>query len=143
MMELKPKCLAAVPRVLEKIREGVLKAVEELNPVRRAIFNILYQYKLRWLNLGFKQNNTSWLADKLAFRKIKYMLGDRVGLIVSGGAPLSREVDEFLRVTSCSLVIQGYGLTETCGLTTLGFPDEMSMLGTVGPAFVYSELRLE
>ena len=35
------------------------------------------------------------------------------------------------------------GLTETCGLATNGFPDEMSMLGTVGPPFVYSELRLE
>lgn len=143
MMELKPMCLAAVPRVLEKMHKGVLKAVEELNPVRRAVFKILYQYKRLWLNLGFKQHNASWLADVLAFRKINYMLGGRIGLIVSGGAPLSREVDEFLRVTSCSIVLQGYGLTETCGLTTLGFPNEMSMLGTVGPVFVYSELRLE
>lgn len=35
------------------------------------------------------------------------------------------------------------GLTETCGLATLGFPDEMCMLGTVGSPFVYTELRLE
>lgn len=35
------------------------------------------------------------------------------------------------------------GLTETCGLTTVGVPDDMSLLGTVGPAFVSSELRLE
>jgi long-chain acyl-CoA synthetase len=35
------------------------------------------------------------------------------------------------------------GLTETCGPTTLGFPDEMCMIGTVGSVGVYNELRLE
>lgn len=28
-------------------------------------------------------------------------------------------------------------------MSTLGYPDEMSMVGTVGSAFVYTELRLE
>lgn len=28
-------------------------------------------------------------------------------------------------------------------MATLGYPDEMSMIGTVGSPFVYSELRLE
>lgn len=62
---------------------------------------------------------------------------------MSGAAPLSSEVEEFLRVTSCAYVVQGYGLTEICGLATIGFPDEMCMIGTVGSPFVYSELRLE
>lgn len=35
------------------------------------------------------------------------------------------------------------GLTETCGAATLGFPDEMCMLGTAGAVGVYNELRLE
>ncbi|XP_057460540.1 long chain acyl-CoA synthetase 1-like [Actinidia eriantha] len=143
LMELKPTFLAGVPRVFERIHEGVIKAIEELNPRRRKIFSILYQYKLAWMNLGYKQKNASWLADLLAFRKVKSRLGGRLRLIVSGGAPLSSEVEEFLRVTSCAFVLQGYGLTENCGLATVGFPDEMSMLGTVGPPFVYSELRLE
>lgn len=104
---------------------------------------------------------------------MKNRLGGRIRLIVSGGAPLSSEVEEFLRVTSCAFVVQGYGkynylfslltlifslqrnniirshinscagLTESCGLSTLGFPDEMSLIGTVGSAFVYTEIRLE
>ncbi|GMP87414.1 hypothetical protein CsSME_00039799 [Camellia sinensis var. sinensis] len=143
LMELRPTFLAGVPRVFERIREGVIKALEELNPVRRRAFDILYQYKLAWMNLGFKHKNASWLADLLAFRKVKARLGGRIRLIVSGAAPLSSEVEEFLRVTSCAYVVQGYGLTETCGLATVGFPDEMCMIGTVGSPFVYSELRLE
>ena len=35
------------------------------------------------------------------------------------------------------------GLTETCGPTTLGFPDEMCMLGTVGAVSIYNEIMLE
>lgn len=35
------------------------------------------------------------------------------------------------------------GLTETCGSTTLGFPDEMCMIGTVGAVSIYNEMRLE
>uniref|UniRef100_A0A5B6ZVT6 Long-chain-fatty-acid--CoA ligase n=2 Tax=Davidia involucrata TaxID=16924 RepID=A0A5B6ZVT6_DAVIN len=143
LMELKPTFLAGVPRVFERIQEGVIKALEELSPFRRRVFDILYKYKLAWMNLGFKQKNASPLADLLAFRKVKARLGGRIRLIISGGAPLSSEVEEFLRVTSCAFVLQGYGLTETCGLSTIGFPDEMCMVGTVGSAFVYSELRLE
>ncbi|XAR61442.1 Long-chain-fatty-acid--CoA ligase [Bertholletia excelsa] len=143
LMELKPTLLAGVPRVFERIHEGILKALDELNTVRRTVFNILYKYKLAWMKLGFKQKNASWLGDMLAFRKVKSRLGGRLRLIISGGAPLSSEVEEFLRVTSCAFVLQGYGLTETCGLAAVGFPDEMCMLGTVGPTFVYTELRLE
>ncbi|XP_023756261.1 long chain acyl-CoA synthetase 1 [Lactuca sativa] len=143
MIELKPTFLAGVPRVLERIYEGVLKGLEELNPRRRKIFDILYNHKLGWLKSGYKQNYASPFADMLAFRKIRNRLGGRIRLIVSGGAPLSPEVEEFLRVTSCAFVLQGYGLTETCGLAAVAYPYEMSMVGSVGPPFVYTELRLE
>jgi len=56
---------------------------------------------------------------------------------------MEQRVEEFLRVTCCAFVVTGYGLTETCAPTTLGFPDEMCMIGTVGPVGVYNELCLE
>ncbi|KAH9786881.1 Long chain acyl-CoA synthetase 1 [Citrus sinensis] len=148
LMELKPTLLAGVPRVFEKIHEGretflgigIKKALEELRPLRRRIFDAL---KLAWMNMGYKQREASPLADLLAFRKVKARLGGRLRLVISGGAPLSTEVEEFLRVTCCAFLVQGYGLTETCGPTTVCFPDEMCMVGTAGPVSVYSELRLE
>ncbi|KAJ9187900.1 hypothetical protein P3X46_003313 [Hevea brasiliensis] len=143
LTELKPTFLAGVPRVFEKIHEGIKKALDELNPVRRKIFDVLYKYKLSWMNKGYKQKYASLLADLLAFRKVKAKLGGRLRLIVSGGAPLSVEVEEFLRVTACAFVLQGYGLTETCGPVTISFPDEMCMLGAVGSPNTYMELRLE
>ncbi|KAL0861816.1 hypothetical protein Bca101_040934 [Brassica carinata] len=143
IQELKPTFIAGVPRVFERIYEGIQKALQELNPRRRIIFYALYKYKLAWMNRGYSHSKASPMADFLAFRKIRNQLGGRLRLLVSGGAPLSPEIEEFLRVTSCCFVIQGYGLTETLGGTTLGYPDEMCMLGTVGLPAVYNEIRLE
>ncbi|XP_010523913.1 PREDICTED: long chain acyl-CoA synthetase 1 isoform X2 [Tarenaya hassleriana] len=143
IQELKPTYIAGVPRVFERIHEGIQKAVQELNPRRRFIFNSLYKYKLKWMNRGYSQKNASPMADLIAFRKVKDRLGGRIRLLVSGGAPLSPEIEEFLRVTCCCFVTQGYGLTETLGGTAVGHPDEMCMLGTVGVPSVYNELRLE
>ncbi|KAH1195705.1 Long chain acyl-CoA synthetase 1 [Glycine max] len=137
LMELKPTLFAGVPRVFEKVHEGkfthqqkiyilfefsiklikdhlvsgIKKAVEELNPVRRRVFGMLYKHKLGWMNKGYKHCNASPLADLLAFRKVVSNL------------------------PTC--------LTETCGSTTLAYPDEMCMLGTVGPVSIYNEMRLE
>ncbi|XP_022757815.1 long chain acyl-CoA synthetase 1-like isoform X3 [Durio zibethinus] len=143
IIELKPTFLAGVPRVYDMIHEGIKKALEELSPLRKQIFYALYKYKLFWMNRGHKHKYASPLADLLAFRKVKAKLGGRLRLLLSGGAPLSSEVEEFLRVTCCAFVVQGYGLTETCGACTIGFPDEMCMVGAVGSPAVYNELRLE
>ncbi|GMJ01018.1 LONG-CHAIN ACYL-COA SYNTHASE 1, ECERIFERUM 8 [Hibiscus trionum] len=143
IVELKPTFLAGVPRVYDMIHEGIQKALQELNPFRKWVFDALYKHKLSWMNRGYKHKYASPLADLLAFRKVKAKLGGRLRLLLSGGAPLSSGVEEFLRVTCCCFVVQGYGLTETCGACTIGFPDEMCFVGAVGSPAVYNELRLE
>lgn len=45
----------------------------------------------------------------LLFNQVKARLGGRLRLVISGGAPLSTEVEEFLRVTCCAFLVQGYG----------------------------------
>ncbi|EOY25016.1 AMP-dependent synthetase and ligase family protein isoform 3, partial [Theobroma cacao] len=73
----------------------------------------------------------------------KQGLGGRVRIILSGAAPLSAHVEEFLRVVACCHVLQGYGLTESCAGTFVSLPDELSMLGTVGPPVPNVDIRLE
>jgi long-subunit acyl-CoA synthetase (AMP-forming) len=46
------------------------------------------------------------LFDKLVFSKVKTRLGGRVKLILTGGAPLARHVEDFLKVTMCCPVVQ-------------------------------------
>jgi len=51
------------------------------------------------------------LLDRLLFKTFKQAFGGNVRFIVSGGAPLASHVEEFLTVTLCAPVFQGYGLT--------------------------------
>ena len=68
------------------------------------------------------------------FSKVKERLGGRVRLIVTGGAPLARHVEDFLKVCMCCPVIQGYGLTETCAASFIAAPDVSVRVPAVGPA---------
>lgn len=55
----------------------------------------------------------------LLFGKVKKLLGGRVRMMLSGGAPLSSATQRFMNVCFCCPVGQGYGLTETCGAGTI------------------------
>ena len=52
---------------------------------------------------------------RLFFAKIASILGGRIRLVLSGGAPLSADTEDFMNVCFSCPVGQGYGLTETTG----------------------------
>lgn len=55
----------------------------------------------------------------MLFNKVRGILGGCLSFMLSGGAPLSKETEEFMNVCFCCPVGQGYGLTETCAGGTL------------------------
>ncbi|HMS73784.1 AMP-binding protein [Gordonia sp. (in: high G+C Gram-positive bacteria)] len=67
---------------------------------------------------------------------------DKLRLAVSGGASLPLEVMQaFKRRFGCA-ILEGYGLTETCGLATFSRPGIAAPQGTVGLAVYDSELEV-
>lgn len=46
-------------------------------------------------------------------------MGGKVRLIIAGGAPLSPETHELVKTTLCTLLLQGYGLTESTSSTAV------------------------
>ncbi|CAL5428191.1 unnamed protein product [Camellia sinensis] len=116
--ELKPTIFCAVPRVLDRIYAGF--ATEDL------IWGSLKKYYVQ-----------------LCILIVKHGLGGNVRLILSGAAPLATHVEAFLRVVACCHVLQGYGLTESCVGTFVSLPNELGMLGTVGPPVPNVDVCLE
>lgn len=141
--ELKPTIFCAVPRVLDRIYSGLQTKISAGGFIKRNLFNLAYSYKLRNMKGGKKHYEASPLSDKIVFSKVKEGLGGRVRIILSGAAPLAPHVEAYLKVVTCSHVLQGYGLTETCAGSFVSIPNEIGMLGTVGPPVPALDARLE
>ncbi|KAI5647131.1 hypothetical protein M9H77_33136 [Catharanthus roseus] len=141
--ELRPTTLCAVPRVLDRIYSGLVEKISSAGFVKHALFNLAYSYKLRNMAKGFKHVEAAPLFDKIIFNKVKEGLGGNLRLILSGAAPLSSNVETYLRVVTCAHVLQGYGLTETCAGSFVAQPDKLSMIGTVGPPLPIVDVCLE
>ncbi|THG08545.1 hypothetical protein TEA_005084 [Camellia sinensis var. sinensis] len=99
--------------------------------------------KLHNMKNGSKHVDAAPLCDKIVFNKVKHGLGGNVRLILSGAAPLATHVEAFLRVVACCHVLQGYGLTESCAGTFVSLPNELGMLGTLGPPVPNVDVCLE
>jgi long-chain acyl-CoA synthetase len=63
--------------------------------------------------------NISFFLFRIVFAQTKQMLGGKVRLILSGGAPLSPDTHELVKICLCEKVTQGYGLTESCACATI------------------------
>jgi long-chain acyl-CoA synthetase len=52
---------------------------------------------------------THKLSDRLVFEKTKQAFGGKVRYMMSGSAPMSSEVIDFLKCVVCAPFIEGYG----------------------------------
>jgi long-chain acyl-CoA synthetase len=135
--EVRPTFMCAVPRVLEKVYLGILGNRNAAPPTKQRIFDWAFdigkqvsKYKQRHqpVPLGLTLKNR--IATRLVFAKIQSVLGGRIRFLVSGGAPLSREIAEFFHAAGV-LILEGYGLTETTAGSCVNRPEKYAF-GTVG-----------
>jgi len=145
--EVRPHFLCSVPRVFEKVYAGVLAKAEAGSPLKKKIFRWAVGVgkevsRLKQAGkpvpglLGFKYR----IASKLVFSKMHAALGGRLRFAVSGGAPLSREIAEFFHAAGI-LILEGYGLTETCPVLTNNREDKFKF-GSVGLPLPGVEIRI-
>ncbi|XP_055783977.1 long-chain-fatty-acid--CoA ligase 4-like [Salvelinus fontinalis] len=134
---LKPTLMAAVPEILDRINKNVMSKVGEMSYIQRTLFNLGYNYKLEQVKRGYDAP----LCNVLLFSKVRKLLGGRVRLMLSGGAPLSSATQRFMNICFCCPVGQGYGLTETCGAGTITEVADNST-GRVGAPVICCEIRL-
>ncbi|KAK7341532.1 hypothetical protein VNO80_24464 [Phaseolus coccineus] len=140
---LKPTVFCGVPRIYDRVYASISSKISSAGTMRNTLFQYAYNYKLGYMEKGLPQDIAAPLFDKFVFDKIKQALGGRVRLLLSGAAPLARHVEEFLRVTFGATMLQGYGLTESCGGCFTAISNVFSMMGTIGVPTTTIEARLE
>ncbi|XP_074587550.1 long chain acyl-CoA synthetase 6, peroxisomal-like [Curcuma longa] len=139
MTALRPTLFASVPRLYNRIYDGVMNAVKTSGGLRERLFNAAYNAKMQAITNG---KNPSPIWDRLVFNKIREKLGGRVRFMTSGASPLSADVMDFLRVCFGGLVLEGYGMTESsCIISTMDIGDNLT--GHVGSPHPACEIKLE
>ncbi|CAH1987078.1 unnamed protein product [Acanthoscelides obtectus] len=134
---LRPTFMTAVPLILDRIAKGIHDKVENMNFTTRLLFRFAYEYKLKWQKLCF----STPLVDRIVFSKVQKIIGGRLRLIISGGAPLTAETQEQIKTCMCISLLQGYGLTETTSSATC--QDEYDpTFGRIGPPLSGIDIKL-
>jgi long-chain acyl-CoA synthetase len=135
LAEVRPTILFAVPRIFNRIYDGVNKQMTEKPGFIQSLFKNGIKNATKKSNggeIGVMAGMGLSLADKLIFSKIRQKFGGRLRFAVSGSAALSKEVAEFIDALGIE-VYEGYGLTETSPIATANFPGARK-IGSVGRA---------
>ena len=143
LKQVRPTVFVGVPRVYEKIRQGV-EQKSAASPMKARI--------LAWavgLGAGYRDavhdgkrpGSPFWrLADKLVYSKIREAFGGRITTFISGGAPLGVDTGNWFASVGIS-VLEGYGLTETSPVIAINNPLKHRM-GSVGKPLPNVECKL-
>lgn len=51
-------------------------------------------------------------------------MGGRVRVMITGSAPISGDVLDFLKICISAPICEGYGMTESCAGSVVTFPDD-------------------
>jgi long-chain acyl-CoA synthetase len=147
LRDARPTYFSSVPRVWEKIYTAATSGIASQPWFKRALFGwaLATGHRVRELERAGAAPDRLLavqhrLADRLVLSKVRDLLGGRLVLAVTAAAPIATEVLEFFDACGI-LLIEAWGMTETCAAGTLNSDVEMKM-GTVGRAVPTLEMRV-
>ena len=148
LKEVQPTMFFGVPRIWEKLHAGIAQKLADAPPMRKKITAAAMKIGVAYnteKNAGrtpsFFLEQAHRLADKLVYSKLKQAIGlGRSRVLVSGAAPIAREVLEFFFGLDV-IVHEVYGQSEDTGPTTFN-PIGKIRLGTVGQRLPGVEVKI-
>uniref|UniRef100_UPI003AB0534E long-chain-fatty-acid--CoA ligase 5 isoform X1 n=1 Tax=Centroberyx gerrardi TaxID=166262 RepID=UPI003AB0534E len=127
MKTLQPTIFPVVPRLLNRVYDKVQSGAK--TPFKKWLLNFAVERKHAEVREGIIRNNSIW--DKLIFHKVQESLGGRVRVMVTGAAPISPPVLNFLRASLGCQIFEAYGQTECTAGCTFTMPGDATS-GHVG-----------
>ena len=126
---LKPTIFPSVPRLYNKIYGKIKDKLADKTGVGKWLVDKAVAAKLDRLKSG--GGVTHAFYDALVFKKMRILLGGRVRIMLTGSAPISGDVLDFLKICFSSPIAEGYGMTETSAGSCVCYLDD-PQTGIVG-----------
>jgi long-chain acyl-CoA synthetase len=145
---VQPTLMCAAPRIFEKVYNRTVTTALGEGGVKAKIFSWALATGKKKVALeqagkpvGALLKARYAIAEKLVFSKLQARLGGRLRVLVSGSAPLSRDIAEFFAAANLP-IMEGYGLTES---SAGNFVNRMGKLkiGTVGQPMGDLECKID
>ncbi len=150
---VKPTYMAAVPRIFEKVYNGVASKARAGGGAKYKIFQwaagVAREYakvtqdnfrRTGQATAPFGLNAKHKVADTLVYSKIREAFGGRLRACVSGSAALAPDIGYFFSGAGIH-ILEGYGLTESSAASFVN-PGEAYRTGTVGKPLPGTEVRI-
>ncbi|MEV6805513.1 long-chain fatty acid--CoA ligase [Streptomyces sp. NPDC017405] len=150
---VRPTYMAAVPRIFEKVYNGVAAKAREGGAAKYRIFQWAAEVAREYAKVtqdNFRRTGTASApfglaarhkaADALVYGKLREAFGGRLRACVSGASALSPEIGYFFAGAGIH-ILEGYGLTETSAASFVN-PGEAYRTGTVGKPLPGTEVRI-
>ncbi|WP_329217227.1 AMP-dependent synthetase/ligase [Streptomyces sp. NBC_01485] len=150
---VRPTYMAAVPRIFEKVYNGVAAKARAGGGAKYKIFQwaseVAREYAKETQD-NFRRTGTASapfglsakhkVADALVYAKIREAFGGNLRAAVSGSAALAPEIGYFFSGVGIH-ILEGYGLTESSAASFVN-PGEAYRTGTVGKPLPGTEVRI-
>ncbi|MBU7599041.1 AMP-dependent synthetase/ligase [Streptomyces sp. P38-E01] len=150
---VQPTYMAAVPRIFEKVYNGVASKAKAGGGAKHKIFQWAAEVAREYAKVtqdNFRRTGVASapaalkakhaVADKLVYAKIRAAFGGRLRACISGSAALAPEIGYFFAGAGIH-ILEGYGLTETSAASFVN-PGEAYRTGTVGKPLPGCEVRI-
>ncbi len=138
LAEVRPTILVSVPRIFNRIYDGVHRKMAQESWLKRSLFARTLKVASQIRRQEAHQATPVTISlqhkvlDKVVAQKIRDRFGGRLRYAISGGAALSVEIAEFIDNLGI-MVYEGYGLTETSPIVSTNYPGERR-IGSIGKA---------
>ncbi len=147
LKEVKPTVLFTVPRIFDRAFQQITEALPKLSWIERKVFNVgfttskvLRSSLRRYPGADRLGRMVQPYYQKMILNRVSEAFGGRLRFAVCGGAPLSKETADFFYALGI-LILEGYGLTETCAPVTINTPKQFRF-GSVGKPLPEVEIKI-
>ncbi|MBW1598303.1 long-chain fatty acid--CoA ligase [Streptomyces sp. JJ38] len=150
---VRPTYMAAVPRIFEKVYNGVATKAKAGGGAKYKIFLWAAEVAREYAKVtqdNFRRTGTASapaglrmkhaLADRLVYKKLRDAFGGRLRACVSGSAALAPDIGYFFAGAGIH-ILEGYGLTESSAASFVN-PGMSYRTGTVGKPLPGCEVRI-